>query len=202
MPDQPLAMPQQCPPALSTTPPMTPNESSQPPPLPPLAPPTPQPEPSDVHEFCVPLTIHKALEKDYQALESRLKSVLAENRALRQQAEYYQNVSEAQKDGDVPKRTSDLIFKKRLEPFMSETKADMMVRNLKRPRQYEAEDMNVAGEILSHVSKKGYELVQRHLGGPCRETVKRGFSWLSIMQGIIKPIGRVQFHSNFTLDGV
>ena len=85
---------------------------------------------------------------------------------------------------------------------MSETKADMMVRNLKRPRQYEAEDMNVAGEILSHVSKKGYELVQRHLGGPCRETVKRGFSWLSIMQGIIKPIGRVQFHSIFTLDGV
>ena len=99
MPDQPLAMPQQCPPALSMTPPMTPNESSQPPPLPPLAPPTPQPAPSDVHEFCVPLTIHKALEKDYQALESRLKSVLAENRALRQQAGYFQNVCEAQKDG-------------------------------------------------------------------------------------------------------
>ena len=183
LPDQPLAMPPPSPPVPSMTPP-TPTNESPPPPDPPSA-------PSDIHESCVPLTIFKGLEADYEALERRLKSVQAENRILKQSADYYRGLVHEQRDGKVPKRTSDIIFKKRLEPFVTETRAHVMVNNLKRPRQWAAEDLNAAGEILSHVSKKGFDIVQKHTGGPCRDTVKRGFSWLSIMPGIIKPIGRV-----------
>ena len=123
-------------------------------------------------------------------MENRLKSVLAENRQLRKSLEYYKHLSEAQKEGDLPKKTEDLIFKKRLLPFMSETRTNVWVKNLKRPRQWEAEDLNMAAEIASHTSKKGYDVVRGHLNVPCRRTIQKRFSWLSIVPGIIPQIGR------------
>ena len=63
LPDQPLAMPPPSPPVPSMTPP-TPTNESPPPPDPPSA-------PSDIHESCVPLTIFKGLEADYQLHQVR-----------------------------------------------------------------------------------------------------------------------------------
>ena len=166
-------------------PPTPPPESSHPspPPLAPLA-------PTDIHANCVPQEIYQEFWSGYQATEKRLKSVLAENRLLRKQLQYYKDLSEAQKNGDLPKKTEDLIFKKRLLPFMTETRANVWVKNLKRPREWEAEDLNVAAEIASHTSRKGFEVVRGHLNVPCRRTIQKRFSWLTIVPGIIKQIGR------------
>ena len=191
IPEANLAMPPPpSPPVAAMPPPKPPKELPEPPPTPPLA-------PSDIHDKCVPVQIFQGLESDYQALENRLKSVMAENRVLRKSVEYYKTLSNAQREGDLPKKTSDLIFKKRLQPFMTETKANMWVKNLKRPRQWEAEDLNVGAEIASHVSKKGYDIVRGHLHGPSRRTLQKRFSWLSITPGIIKPISKLSNHNIF-----
>ena len=49
-------------------------------------------------------------------------------------------------------------------------------------------DFNNSAQIAGLVSKKGYEVVRGHLRAPSRRTIQRGFSWLSILPGIIKPI--------------
>ena len=181
------------PPVAAMPPPKPPNEPPEPPP----SPPTPPLAPSDIHEKCVPVEIFQGLESDYQALENRFRSVQAENRVLRKSVQYYKTLSNAQREGDLTKKTSDLVFKKRLQPFMTETRANMMVKNLKRPRQWEAEDLNVGAEIAYHVGKKGYDIVRPHIHGPSRRTIEKRFSWLSITPGIIKPISKLSNHNIF-----
>ena len=113
-----------------------------PPPSPPAmpepsVPPDPKPPPSDLHDECVPLSVFNELIKDYEALENRLKATLAENRALRKSEQYYKNLVQHQREGNVSKQTSDIIFKKRLQPFLTETQSHVWVNNLKRPRQWQ-----------------------------------------------------------------
>ena len=139
------------PPALSPPPPYVPPNPQSTPPTPsipaPLAPPPQPPDvpappptaPADLHEFCVPVSVFNDFMEGYRALENRLKSTIIENRLLKQSADYYRDITHAQRDGNVPKRTSDLIFKKRLEPFLTETQSNVWVKNLKRPRKWKNE---------------------------------------------------------------
>ena len=143
---QPLQMPPPSPPpALSPPPPYVPNPQSTPPapltppPQPPDVPAPPPTAPADLHESCVPASVFNNFMKDYKVLENRFKATEIENRLLKQQLDYYREICHAQRDGDVPKRTSDLIFKKRLEPFLTETQSRVWVKNLKRPRKWKNE---------------------------------------------------------------
>ena len=116
------------------TPPPIPSPAIPEPSVPPD--PDPLPPPADFHADCVPLAIFNELKKDYEALENRFKATLAENRALRKSEKYYKEIAENQRQGNVSKQTSDIIFKKRLEPFLTETQSHVWVNNLKRPREW------------------------------------------------------------------
>ena len=151
--EQPLPIPPPSPPSALLPPFVPPNPPNPPSPLPqtplPLTPqppstppdvPAPPPTaPADLHEFCVPVSVFNDFMEGYRALENRLKSTIIENRLLKQSADYYRDITHAQRDGNVPKRTSDSIFKKRLEPFLTETQSNVWVKNLKRPHKWKNE---------------------------------------------------------------